>query len=74
MANIKELRGSGYKAAREACDLTLEQAAEAIGVAPRTLQSWESGKTEPRLYKFMALVDLYHASPDALARGSYAPC
>ncbi|MFD3699991.1 helix-turn-helix domain-containing protein [Streptomyces sp. NPDC058646] len=33
---------------REAADLTHEQVAAAVGVAPATVRSWESGRTDPR--------------------------
>ena len=69
MADVKAERGRRFRAAREACNLTLGEAARVIGVDARTLRSWEDGRTEPRLYKFIAMLDLYHVSADALAAG-----
>ena len=42
--------------AREQRMLTQEEAAAEIGVAPRTLQNWESGKVTPRAKHQRALV------------------
>lgn len=36
--------------------LTQEEAAEQIGVAPRTLQNWEAGAVKPRAKHQRALV------------------
>ena len=72
MADVKVERGRRFRAAREACSLTLGEAARAIGVDARTLRSWEDGRTEPRLYKFIAMLDLYHVPADALAAGASA--
>lgn len=42
--------------AREERMLTQEEAAEQIGVAPRTLQNWEAGAVKPRAKHQRALV------------------
>ncbi|MCX4691466.1 helix-turn-helix domain-containing protein [Streptomyces sp. NBC_01408] len=54
---------------REAAGLTHEQVAAAVGVAPGTVRSWESGRTDPRgrkrtLYAQL-LLDLGAPPPDA---------
>lgn len=54
------------KAAREAKDLTQEQAARALGVCLETYQNWESGFSEPRASQLQILARLLGATPDRL--------
>lgn len=50
------------KAARANVDLTLEEAAEKIGVTSRTLSSWEKAITFPTVPQITAIEGLYGVS------------
>lgn len=49
----------GYCAMRERKGATLEEAASAVGVSTRTLQSWEEGRTSPSALKIIELCRFY---------------
>ena len=50
-------------AARVRKRLTLEDAAELLGVNANTLYKWEAGKATPRFYNIQKLCEVYEASP-----------
>lgn len=54
------------KELREACGLTLAQAAQAAHVTKAAVCMWESGDRQPGLVSLLALADLYGVSLDAL--------
>jgi len=50
-----------YKVARETAGLTVEQAAERLGVEPRTVYNYEAGKTIPCKETIVAMAGIYNA-------------
>jgi DNA-binding XRE family transcriptional regulator len=50
---------SQIKAWRDGCGLKQKWVAEQLGVNVRTLQSWESGRTEPSTKHLTELMDIY---------------
>lgn len=54
-------------AARVNRSLSREDVASKVGVTPRTIQSWENGKTVPDARKVVALAKLYD-TPASLFR------
>lgn len=46
------------------CDISVEGAAEEIGVARNTLWRWEQGNGSPRLEDAVALLELYRRHTD----------
>lgn len=55
------------KAARVNKNLTQEQVADELKVTKKTVGSWESGKTSPKLEKIEQLCELYGVSYDDIA-------
>lgn len=55
------------KAARVNKNLTQEQVADELKVTKKTVGSWESGKTRPKLEKIEPLRELYGVSYDDIA-------
>ena len=55
------------KAARINKNLTQEQVAKELNVTKKTVGSWESGKTMPKLEKVEPLCDLYGVTYDDIA-------
>lgn len=55
------------KAARVNKNLTQEQVADELKVTKKTVGSWESGKTHPKLEKIEPLCELYGVSYDDIA-------
>lgn len=55
------------KAARVNKNLTQEQVADELKVTKKTVGSWESGKTRPKLEKIEQLCELYGVSYDDIA-------
>lgn len=47
------------RAARAYADLTMQEAADQLGVNPGTIQSWEKGKTEPKPSTLAQMAELY---------------
>lgn len=56
----------GYVAMRDRKGATLEEAAKAVGVTPRALQSWEEGRTSPGALKIIELCRFYDCTADEL--------
>lgn len=54
------------KAARVNCNLTQQEAANALGINKETLGNWERGKTFPTALMFTKLCELYKLSPDEI--------
>ena len=54
------------KAARVNAKLTIEEAAEKIGVSPSTLKNWESGITFPNQPKIEKICEVYGIHYDDL--------
>lgn len=54
------------KAARVNANLTIEEAAEKIGVSPSTLKNWESGITFPNQPKIEKICEVYGIHYDYL--------
>ncbi len=54
------------KAARVNSGFTQRDVAEKLNVTKKTVSSWESGKTMPKLDKIEALCSLYNISFDSL--------
>ena len=52
--------------ARNNSNLTIEEAAFRIGVAPRTLRYYESGQKMPRFYTVVKIAKTYNISIDEL--------
>lgn len=55
------------KAARVNKNLTQEQVADELKVTKKTVGSWESGKTRPKLEKIEPLCELYGVAYDDIA-------
>lgn len=55
-----------YRDARERCDLSIGEAARALGVSARTLAGYEMGRVSPRAPIIIAMCKLYDCSPDYL--------
>lgn len=52
------------QAARVNAGLTLEQAAQALGINVKTLHNWEHGKTEPRASQLATISEKYGIPAD----------
>lgn len=61
--SIFSLLPSRLKAARQACHLTLEQAAEASGLSVSFLSDMERGRTNPSLETLVKLAACYQTTP-----------
>ena len=54
--------------ARNAANLSQEQAAESLGVSRQTVSNWETGKTYPDIISVIRMSDLYSVSLDHLLK------
>lgn len=66
------------EAARRLRGWSLEVASQKIGVHPRTLRRWETGKSRPHGFRIYKISEVYEMTPSALGIGSerhqwYAP-
>lgn len=50
------------KALRVNAELSQQEAADKIGVAPRTLQNWESGTTYPTAAQLVSICSVYRCT------------
>ena len=57
---------SNIRGERSRQDMTQEQLAEAVGVSPSAVRSWESGTTKPGPHQLMKMSDLFGCSIDYL--------
>ena len=55
-------RGNNFRAVRQSLNMTIKEAAEAIGVAAITVWSWEKGRNEPHRCQWDDLTHTYKAS------------
>ena len=58
--------GEHLRSARERLNLTVEQAAQRIGVRPKVLLEWEEGADEPVGFDLIRMAEVYECSPDEL--------
>jgi transcriptional regulator with XRE-family HTH domain len=61
---------SKLEAARRLRGWTLEVASQKIGVHPRTLRRWETGKSRPQGFRVFKISQIYEATPSALGIAS----
>lgn len=64
-------RNSKLEAARRLRGWTLEVASQKIGVHPRTLRRWETGKSKPHGFRIYKISEVYETTPSALGIGSH---
>ena len=50
------------KALRVNAELSQQEAADKIGVAPRTLQNWENGATYPTAVQLVSICSVYNCT------------
>ena len=60
--------GALIREARNAANLSQEQAAESLGVSRQTVSNWETGKTYPDIISVIRMSDLYSVSLDHLLK------
>lgn len=65
---IKRTLGEVLKAHREACKMTQEFVAEAIGVSRQAVSKWENGSSDPSTSNLIALAKLYQISVEELLK------
>jgi transcriptional regulator with XRE-family HTH domain len=58
------------EAARRLRGWSLEVASQKIGVHPRTLRKWETGKSKPHGFRIYKISEVYEMTPSALGIGS----
>ena len=58
------------EAARRLRGWSLEMASQKIGVHPRTLRRWETGKSRPHDFRIYKISEVYEMTPSALGIGS----
>jgi len=58
------------EAARRLRGWSLEVASQKIGVHPRTLRRWETGKSKPHGFRIYKISEVYEMTPSALGIGS----
>jgi transcriptional regulator with XRE-family HTH domain len=63
-------RNSKLEAARRLRGWTLEVASQKIGVHPRTLRRWETGKSRPQGFRVFKISQVYETTPSALGIAS----
>jgi|SRR5579883_1323632 transcriptional regulator with XRE-family HTH domain len=63
-------RNSKLEAARRLRGWSLEVASQKIGVHPRTLRRWETGKSRPHGFRVYKISEVYESTPTALGIGS----
>jgi transcriptional regulator with XRE-family HTH domain len=61
--------GERLREAREAAEMTQEEAAQGIGTTPRSIRRFERGEYEPSMTQLAALGRLYEVSSDKLLYG-----
>lgn len=61
---------SKLEAARRLRGWTLEAASQKIGVHPRTLRRWETGKSRPQGFRVFKISQVYETTPSALGIAS----
>ncbi len=61
---------SKLEAARRLRGWTLEVASQKIGVHPRTLRRWETGKSKPHGFRVYKISEVYEMTPRALGIGA----
>ncbi len=64
-------RNSKLETARRLRGWTLEVAGQKIGVHPRTLRRWETGKSKPQGFRIYKISEVYETTPTALGIASY---
>src|SRR5579884_1614531 len=57
---------SKLESARRLRGWTLEVASQKIGVHPRTLRRWETGKSRPQGFRVFKISQVYETTPSAL--------
>src|SRR5690242_9335721 len=65
-------RNAKLEAARRLRGWTLEVASQKIGVHPRTLRRWETGKSKPHGFRVYKISEVYESTPTALGISSTA--
>lgn len=65
-AGIKKSLGEVLKQHREACRMTQEFVAEAIGVSRQAVSKWENGTSDPSTSNLIALAKLFKLSAEEL--------
>lgn len=63
---IKRSLGETLKQRREACKMTQEFVAEAIGVSRQAVSKWETGVSEPSTSNLLMLAKLFHTTAEEL--------
>src|SRR5579883_475737 len=63
-------RNSKLEAARRLRGWSLQVASQKIGVHPRTLRRWETGKSRPHGFRIYKISEVYEMTPSALGIGS----
>lgn len=58
--------GEDFRNARVRLGLTVEEAAQRIGVRPELLTEWEEGTSEPLGCDLRRMAEVYGCSPDEL--------
>ena len=61
--------GDYIKAKRESLGLTQEQLAEQVGVSPRTISNWETGKSKIKFENVEKLAEALKVSPTSIRLG-----
>ena len=67
-AMTKKSLGEGLKQHREACKMTQEFVAEAIGVSRQAVSKWENGTADPSTSNLIAAAKLFDLSAEELLR------
>lgn len=65
-SGIKKSLGEALKQRREACKMTQEFVAEALGVSRQAVSKWESGRSDPSTTNLLALAKLFGVRPEEL--------
>ena len=58
-----------YKSARISAGLTLQKAADAIGVTAQAISLWENGKSNPTAENIVKMSEVYGCTTDKLLKG-----
>ena len=67
-SGVKKSLGEILKQHREACKMTQEFVAEAIGVSRQAVSKWENGTSDPSTSNLIALAKLFKISAEDLLR------
>jgi Zn-dependent peptidase ImmA (M78 family)/transcriptional regulator with XRE-family HTH domain len=65
--------GTQLRSARRSLALSVEEAAQGLGVKPSHLQAWESGESEPSLEDLWRVAELYARNLDYFLQPAAAP-